>query len=356
MATFDIFDQAVLTDVINKPLQTTREDQAFLGDRIAPIRTIQARTARMQVADIVAFGLGQFKAPDATPALFSPQTTWREEVIELVLLEEMHRISGEDWLKLNSSDPAIQRVAGMNLVDRGRVLQLRNERLTEWMRWQAFTKGNLTITYPTGSQLFINYGIAASHFPTAGTLWTDTTNADIVADVQTWSELLAADSGYYGTQLHMTSKVWDYLIRNAKIKGMINFYSPVSPNLQRPRRSDILELFTSFATSVGITIYDNGYRAEGVTGNAWPGSITKYLDDKHVLMTTDYSAPGDPIADTLDGQVLVSNSYNSVAIRQGPQSEVMLDHLSKNHFLRQASARIPRIRHPECFLCAKVVA
>lgn len=353
MAVFDIFNQAVLTDVVNKPLQTTREDQAFLGDQIAPIRSIQARTARMQVADIIAFGLGQFKAPDATPALFSPQTTWREEVIELALLEEMHRISGEDWLRLNSSDPNIQRVTGMTLVERGRTLQLRNERLTEWMRWQAF-RGSLTITYPTGSQLYIDYGMAASHLPTASVLWSDVANADIVADVQTWSELLAADSGFYGTKLHMTSKCWDYLIRNTKIKNSINIYAPSANNIIRPRRSDILDLFTSFAASVDVVIYDNGYRAEGVQGQGWPGSITKYLPDDHVLMTTDYSAPGDNIADTLDGQVLVSDSYNSVAIRQGPQSEVMLDHLSKNHFLRQASARIPRVRHPECFLYAKI--
>jgi hypothetical protein len=307
----------------------------------------------MMVSDVVAFGLGQFKAPDATPALYKPTTTWNQTVIELALLEEMERISGEDWLKLHSSDPVISRVAGMSLVDRARVLQKRNERLTEWMRWQAF-QGRLTITYPTGSQLFIDYGLPAGHKPTASVLWSSVSTADPVADIKTWSEQLAASSGHYGSRAHMTSKTYDYLVRNVNIKNSINFYSPVSPNLQRPRRSDILELFTSFAASVDIVIYDNGYRAEGVTGQAWPGSLTKYLPDGKVLMTTEYNVDGDPIADTLDGQVLVSSGYNSVDIRQGAQSEVILDQMSKNHFWRQASARIPRLRHPECFLWATV--
>ena len=71
-------------------------------------------------------------------------------------------------------------------------------------------------------------------------------------------------------------------------------------------------------------------------------------------MTTEYSLDGVRIADTLDGQVTVSRSYNEVDIRQGEQAEVMLDHISKTHFLRYASARIPRIIIPEAFLWATV--
>lgn len=352
MADFDLFDQAVLTDVIRKPLTVRNETTGFLGERIAPVAPIQSRVAKMEVSDVVAFGLGQFKAPDATPALYKPRTEWREQVIELALLEEMERISGEDWLKLNSSDDTIRRVAGLDLVERGRVLQLRNERLSEWMRWQAF-QGRLTITYPTGSQLFIDYGLPAGHKPTAAVLWSDVANADPVADIQAWSEQIAASSGVYGSVIHMSSKTWDYLIRNTKIKNMVNFQVNGANSILRPTRDNILELFTSFATGMTIEIYDNGYRAEGVTGSN-PASLTRYLPEGYILMTTPYTVDGSRIADTLDGQVLVSSDYNKVAIRQGPQSEVILDHMSKNHFLRQASARIPRLRHPECFLWARI--
>ena len=356
-ASFDLFDQAVLTDVVNKPLQTTREDQAFLGDQLAPLTPIQARRAKILVYDVQAFGLGQFKAPDGTMPLYKPTTTFYETLIELALLEEGSRIDEEQYIQLESPDEQIRRAAGLSIVERARILQLRNERLTEWMRWQAFTKGELVVTYPTGQQIWIDYGLAAAHKPTAAVLWSDVANADPVADVQAWSEQIATSSGHYGVKLHMTSKVWDYLIRNTKVKNMLNFYSAGANTIQRPRREDIMQLLESFAAKVDIIIYDNGYRAEGVTGQAWPGSLTKYLPDERVLLTTEYVVDGQRIADTLDGQVIIGdNPAARGQVAQGPQSELLFDHISKVHLLRQASARMPRILAPECFVTAKIAA
>ena len=355
--TFDVWDQALLTTVIQRPPAgrapgAAEDDPDLLGERIAPMRPLAGRMARVRVAELKPFGKGQFRAPDATPALFKPAVSWSEQLIELALLDEMERISEEDWLKLSSNDENISRSAGVSLVDRGRILRLRNQRATEWMRWQAF-QGLLTITYPTGSSLVIDYGLPAGHKPTASTLWSDTTNADPVADIQAWSELIAADSGFYGTVAHMNSKTYDYLIRNVKIKNMMNFYATGAPSIMRPRREDLLNLFTSFAANVRIEIYDNGYRDVGATTYG-VGSITKYLPDGKVLLTTEYRVDGTPIADTLDGQVTVSAGYNAVDIRQGEQAEVMLDHISKTHFLRYASARIPRLLVPEAFVWATV--
>lgn len=355
--TFDVWDQALLTTVIQRPpagrAPGAAEDQpVLLGEAIAPFQSIPGRNAKIRVAELKPFGVAPLRAPDATPALFKPAVTWSEQILELALIDEMERITEEDWMKLNSPDENIRRSAGVALVDRGRILRLRNIRRTEQMRWQAF-QGSLTLTYPTGSTLLVDYGLPAGHKPTAATLWSDTTNADPVVDIQTWSELIAADSGFYGRILHMNSKTYDYLIRNTKIKNQINFYASGANSILRPRREDILNLFTSFATDVQIVIYDNGFRPEGTTTYG-VGSITKYLPDGYVLMTTDYRVDGTPIADTLDGQVTVSSGYNTVDIRQGEQSEVMLDHLSKTHFLRYASARIPRLLIPEAFVWAKV--
>lgn len=354
--TFDIWDQALLTDVIQRPSPNAPgigDSSDLLGERIAPLVPHPARTAKIRVTEMRPFGKGQFRAPDATPALFKPPgDTYREEIIELALLDEMERIMEEDWMKLNSNDENIRRSAGRAIVDRGRILELRNQRLTEWMRWQAFN-GELVVTYPTGSSLYVNYGLPAGHRPTAATLWSDVTNADPIADIQAWSELLADDSGFYGRFLHMTSKTYDYLVRNAKIKGMINFYASGASNVLRPRREDINNIMTSFSQNIEIVIYDNGYRDVGATGYG-ASSVTKYLADGQVLLTTDYTLDGVRIADTLDGQVTVSAGYNNVSIQQGFQAEVMLDHISKTHFLRAASARIPRIIIPEAFLWAKV--
>ena len=348
-APFDIWDQAVLTDLINRPLRTQFEDQPRLGDLLAPVKPIQSRFAKLRVAQTLAFGVGQYKAPDATPALYTPDKTWREEVLELALLEEMHRISGEDWLRLNSSDEVTRQAAGVDLVERGQILQLRNERLTEKMRWDVFTTGKLTIEYPSGSSLVIDYGFLPGHLPTVSTLWSNTASADPISDIRSWSNKLGSDAGYYGIRLHMSSDTYDFLVRNANIKS---YLTATNRSMLIPTKQDILTLLRD---GTDIVIYDNGYRADGVGSNRGvPDSLTRFLPQGKVLMTTEYNIEGQRIAETLDGQVLVANGYNSVAIRQGPQSEVLVDQMSKNHFFRVASARIPRLIYPECFLCATV--
>lgn len=352
---FDLWDQAVLTDLIVRPITTQFEDQQRLGDALAPITQVQSRVAKIRTYETKAFGVGQYKAPDATPALYKPDQVWGERIIELVLLEEMERIGGEDWIKLNSTDEIVRRSAGVDLVDRGKILQLRNERLTEKMRWEAFLNGIVNITYPSGQGQTLDYGYASTHKVTASTLWSDTTNADPIEDIRTWANVLGADSGYYGLHLHMSSETYDYLVRNATVKG---YLTATDRSMLIPTYEDIQTLLRD---GTDITIYDNGYRAESVVTTAnslssrgLPNSLTRFLPEGKVLITTDYKIDGVPIADTLDGQVLTAENWNQLQINQGPQAEVILDHFSKNHFLRVASARVPRIIYPECFLVATV--
>lgn len=355
---FDLWDQSLLTDIITRPADGRSplavEDKAFFGETIAPFKDHPGRVAKIRIQEVKPFGKGQFRAPDATPPLFKPALTWSEELIELVLLDEMERISEEDWMKLNSSDENIRRSAGVELVERGRILETRNRRLTEWMRWQAF-QGLLTVTYPaTGNKVLIDYGLPAGHKPTATTLWSDYTNADPIADLQTWAQVIADDSGFYGVNAHMTSKTFWQIVLNQKVKAQLNFYANGANSIQRPREEDIMALLSSYTGDFNIIRYDNGFRDTGASGYG-PGSLTKYLPDGYVLLTTEYTLDGHNIADVLDGQVTVSTGYNEVDIRQGFQTEVMLHHMSKTHFMRAASARIPRIIVPEAFLWAKVL-
>lgn len=346
---FDIWDQAVLTDLITRPIQTQYEDNPRLGDLIAPMVDVHARSVKVRTAQTKAFGLGQFKAPDATPALYTPESVWQESLIDLAELEEMHKINGTEWLNLNSSDENIRRAAGTDLVNRGKILQLRNERLTEWMRFQAFS-GALTITYPTGSQLAIDYGLPAGHKPTVSTAWSNTASADPIADMRSWSSTIGTDSGYFGCRYHMSSTTFDYIVRNTAVRNLL---TATNRALLIPTKEDILALLRDGSD---IVIYDNGYRDDGVgTARGVPDSLTRFIPHGKVLVTTEYQIEGQPIADTPNGEVLINGGYNQLNIAQGTQAEVLVDPLSKSHFFRVASARIPRLIYPECFLWATVV-
>lgn len=357
--TFDVWDQSALTNEIRRPPEGrapgAAEDSAVrLGEVLAPMEPTYETVVRVNVQEIKPFGIGQFRAWDASVPLFKPEVTWTEVLMELVLIDEQERIKESEYRKLTSPNEEERRSAGVQLVDKGRILRLRNERATEWMRWKLF-QSDLVIPFNDGAaELAVGSGIQDSHKVQASVSWDDHTNADPVADIQGWSELLADDTGFYGRHVHMNSATYNHLIYNNKIKNAINFYAAGSNSILRPRREDILNLFETFSTSLDITIYDNGYRDVGEAGIGRP-SLTKYLPDGFVLITTEYVLDGTRIADTLDGVVSVSTAWNEIQLRQGLQAETLVDHESKNHLLRVASARMPRILIPDAFVYARVV-
>lgn len=342
---FNVFDSATLTEVINRPLTTRQENAPTIGESIAPLVSVQSREVKLQVRDVYAFGKGQLRAPGATPALVEFQTELREEVIELALLDEMHRIKDEDYLALQSPDPAYQSKAGMSIVDRGNALAIRNRRLTEALRWDAFS-GSATLTYPNGSQIEVDYGVPAGNKPTASVDWSDTENSDPIADLKAWQKLSANQIGHYGTVIHLSSDAWEYLLENDQLAA---YLTGTDRPLLVPQESDVQALLRA---GTRFVITDAGYRDVGVGTDRGVDTLTPYLPKNVALITTEYVIDGERIADMPDGQVIVANGYNSVRINQGAAAEVVLEPISHTHFLRYASARIPRIHQPEAFVWA----
>jgi hypothetical protein len=347
---FDIYDQAVLTELVNQPVDTALESAPFLGETIAPTTDQESRMARMDIGRQYSFGIGQFKAPNAMPPLIEmPVTERREALIEMVQLEEMHRINSEQWMRLNSNDEFIRNAEGLDVVSRGQVMRRRLERLTEWMRWQAFINGSLLVTYPrTNSQLFIDYGFLPGHMPRPVTLWTDTVNSDPVADLEAWQLLMATDAGFLGVRIHLTSRTAKLILNNTKLKSYFN----VPPGT--PFRATLEQVAALLAEGTEFVIHDAGFRPMASGADRAEAAHTRYLPNNKVLITPEYQIEGENIADTLNGQVEIGTDYNETEIQMGPSSEVILDNMTKNRYLREAGARMPRIIHPEAFISATV--
>lgn len=362
-----IWDQVYLTTLVRRNIEAEAQSlvgkgiigggpdgsgpASFGGDQIAPLVGVDARTIRIRVTDILPYGLGQFKAPDATPPLWKTKPTLREQYIELVMLEEMERFGGEEWLKLNSNDPAISRGALIDLVTRMSIMQKRNDQLTEWMRWSAF-KGTLTITYPdevgNPSVLTVDYGFQNTHLPTAGTAWTDLVNSDPVADLTAWSLVGADDIGAYYSRIHLNSSTWFLVERNQKLRS---YLSALGRTVMLPTTDDMRRLMR--AGTGNFQIVDSGYLPVGSTNRR----LTKFIPDNRVLMSTEYVINGVRIADVADGQVLVGGDTGQAPdIRQGYQTELIANPFTKNVFRRAASARMVRIYQPDALLYATVGA
>lgn len=346
----DILDQATLTDSIVGPVETEMEQQPFLGERIAPMEDIDNQYVSMRVEDTHAYGIGQFRSPEGSiPLMDITGREEREEVIELAYLDEMHRISPIRWERLNSTDERIASREARSLVEIGQILERRNERLTEWMRWQAFS-GQLTIEYQQrDTALVIDYPLPTGNKPAAPIPWTDLVNSDPINDLRVWQSTVMSSAGSPGVNVHLADEDLQLILDNQKLRG---YYNVAVGQPFLPTQEDVLRLLRPGTTFVPT---NEAYRDESVGASRRPEDHTRFLPLGKVLITTQYNLGGVPIADTPNGLVEIATGYNTTALLPGPQSEVIMrgDGVY-TRFLRQASRRIVRLRRPEAFLYGTV--
>jgi hypothetical protein len=361
---FDVFQQATFTDLVRRRLQTMFETLPAIGSTIAPNFSVYDRTIEREIAEVASFGVAQFRAPDATPAIYSPQIRYTQEVVSLLLVDEMQRIGEDLHLRLTSPTSSVRARAGVDLITAAAILQLRNENRTELMRWQAFMGQNIVVQYPqTGQQITVQYNYLNGHQPTVSIPWSDRANSTPIDDMIAWQTQIANDLGYYGCKFHMNSVTWKELQRSNQPRG---YLTQTDRNVFLPTKKDICSLLLGgdpdaqdaaaqggrVAEAPQIIVSDAGYRDTSAGYARGLSAMTKFIPDRTVLVTGPYVFEGEPIADVADGMVAIRQDFNRLAWLQGMQSEILLDHYT--HYFRQASARFVRLRRPEAFLTATV--
>jgi len=348
---FDPWDGATLTQSIRRPLETKYEGVTTVGQAIAPLFPVQTREVSIEAREVSAFGAGQFRAPDATPPLVEFDASISRAKMELVLLDEMRRIKEEDWLNLTSPDPRIKEKVVADLLTQGEMLAIRNRRLTENLRWEAFT-GEATITYGLGtvaeSQYIVDYNIPATNFVAAtdsgGFAWDDYANSTPIEDIKKWTKIHTKTVGFEGTKVHLSSEARDHMLQSESLKSYL------TGNDRALWVATVVDV-QNLLPGIEFIIVDEGYREAGTEGRG-KSDIKRYLPVNKAMITTDYSIDGESIADMPDGLVTVANSYNTTTNVQGEAAEVKLDNMSLTHYLRYASARITRLNHPGAFVWA----
>lgn len=363
---FDIWDQATNTETVLRSITTALEDDNLLGPEIAPLVSVRDRKLKRGTIEIEAFGKGQFKARGAAPPIFIPKIAFDREYIELAHLDEMTPIEEDEWHDLTGDSEYLRNKAGVEILKRAQILQLRNERLTEWMRWQAF-QDNLTITLADepGQDYKLTYGLPANHKPTASPFWSSRATSTPVTDVRAWQKLLFTDIGFWGSRIYMGADTWEDFQYSKQIADLLKPNSSTGNDFNIPTVAQVEALLYGGAQSpdrprrgmpqVQVTITNSGYRDEGQAQNRGSTAMTYYLPEGYVMITTEPTVGGENIADVPDGRVAITtNGGPPLQWQQGAQSETMYDLQAKTHFFRMAAARIPRIKVPRAFIWAKV--
>lgn len=90
----------------------------------------------------------------------------------------------------------------------------------ERMRMMMLTTGVIDIT-SNGQQFTFDYGVPAENKPTVTTSWSDTENADIVADITKWCDDVEDRTGVRPTRAVCSRKTAHYIMNNKKIRSAI---------------------------------------------------------------------------------------------------------------------------------------
>lgn len=345
MSVFNLWDQVHNTATINMAVQTTLETQERPARQLSTLVPTTEDRIKLERMEVKAFGLGSFKAIGASSPIYVPKVRYTETEIDLVQLSEQSPVDERLLRRLQSEDENIVNRAGADIALRGKALQIRNENLSDWMVMTAIMTGQLPISFKDEpSQGFVlDYGYLAGHLITAGTHWSNLTGSTPISDLVAMQTLLANDAGEYGVHIWMNDITYRELVFSAEAASLLTGYGraqklPVAADIQA-------RMFNGDKVQWHIT--SSGYRAEAAGYARGLSSLTKWIPDGKVIMTTNDPFEGENLVEQFDGRVLVRTGFNSAELRQGTQSQVKMDDSDTTSWY-QTSTRMPRVNRPEC--------
>ena len=342
-------------DVLTKVVEHKKPQSELYDVAIVPLLPYTRSTVELMVRTGYGSGLAQFKADNALTPVATFTGTLQRQVLDLLTIAEKDVLNSTDLKRLQSTDPNISQEAASSIVDKTLALRHRNINRSRWLAWTMLTDGSITVTYPSGSPLVIDYdldggamnsGFSSTHVPTVGTSW-DNAGADIIGDVQTYAALIADDLGCDEKEvaLHISSHVWRHMQNNTAIKGKLSAFQP---RLIAPMRDEVANIF-----GISAVFEVNDFYYDGTTRN-------RFLSVSKALMTVyqvgKYEYGGIPVGNLLDGPVArVVNGEIIVANNPGLVAEMYVNEDQPALNIRVQSSRVPILNHAAGVVSATVI-
>lgn len=356
---FDINDSYTLTETVNRAVQSAMEGESYVGPQFMPLSPVRDRKLKRRIVQIAAAGLANFKAPHATPTIFVPQIQYDEEFISLVDMDEMSPISEDEWEKLTGENEYERMRVGADILQRQRLIQLRFEARTEWMRWQAAT-GTLRAQMVDNANQYIDvkYGVPTSNNAVITPSWTSRLTSTPTANIRAAQKYLFQTLGVWGSRIFMgpdTYENWQYSteVRNLlKPTATGDFIIPTVSQLESLLYGGVgaAERQRPGMPTPTVIVTSAGYRTQGAYSFG-TGDMNYFLPEGKVLVLPSQTVNGENIADMPDGRVLMRPSPSADPTwRQGSSTETLISTMPPyTQYVRQACVRIPRINVPQSF-------
>ena len=191
---------------------------------------------------------------------------------EKVILGESDVTTLRKLGSLEQRETAAELIAGI-MVD----LNARLETRIEWMRWQPIVNNSLVIN-DNKVQFTVNYNIPSRQRPTASPLWSSTSTADPISDIQTWIRLVRG-AGCKPSKFWFNTQVEQYLFQNSRVLSLVDRIFN-SGNVGLMSREILGTIFKTYIGSYQYEVYDAGYNLITYTEAAQAaGAVTTVVVD-----------------------------------------------------------------------------
>lgn len=137
----------------------------------------------------------------------------------------------------------------------------------EMARAEALYSGKVILN-ENGVVATVDFGRAAGHTVTAGVLWSDTTNAVPLTNLQAYITTYLAANGVKPGALMVSTATFNHLLANAQVRDMLRT-GPSS--ITRVRPSDLRDLFSDFELPP-IVVNDEMVRVAGTNTRVIPAA------------------------------------------------------------------------------------
>lgn len=210
-------------------------------------------------------------------------------------------------------------------------LDFQVDQRNEWLFWQMH-QGALAYN-ENGVNIGIDYGLAASHKPTAAVLWSDTANADPLANLEAWCKEIEEDGGVVPDKIYLHRTAMGYLKNNVKVQAMLkNLFKSSDGITSRVRELVLADL------GLEIIVYSAGYVPEG-------GSFTPHIPSNKVIITAgdEYYDYQEGASDDLDAKGLPGKFSKSWQPPDPSSRQILIEH-----------HRLPVLTQVEQLACATI--
>lgn len=276
------------------------ENPTRVGERILPWSSVddwQVEVGRMKFRPVASSVIG----PDS-PLPRGPLGTFDQRTYNILKAGLKYEMNESEIKKLREIFRPGARVDGLEALARTRPYRLADALVTGYLdlaeaqRWEVLTTGELVLPN-SGDTLKVDYGFDNDHqiALTSTDAWTDTDDADGLADLLEWDDILYQENGVHSTFTVMSRTALVNLLAQDATRtrlanaGFAGIGGQVAPNANQLGMPFFIDSVNGYLARYGvgpIVLYDRQYRKQNPYGGDGQTADTRFLAEDHFVMVS----------------------------------------------------------------------